>query len=98
VSSAGASCDACVQASCDAHWCTCALDKTVNEAGTPGCLADLACMADCAGDAGDAGACADAGCANAGFSASGGQDAQALLACMAQSCATACPAGTTLGL
>lgn len=102
VSSAGAGCDACVQASCDAKWCACAQDKTVNEAGTPGCLAELACLEACAsgGEGGDGGdgavsTCSDSGCSS-GYGATESQDAQALVACMAQSCATACPAGTTL--
>jgi len=96
VSSPGAGCDACLQASCDAQWCACAQDKTVNEAGTPGCLSVLACLEGCAsGGDGAVGTCSDSGCSS-GHDATESQDAQALFACMAQSCATACPTGLTL--
>jgi hypothetical protein len=104
-SSAGAACDTCIQSSCDAVWCTCAEDRYGNEAGVPGCFAYLTCLQSCpadggvSGDAsvpGDAGACAE--CAPGTYSATQEQEGQAVLSCIAQSCATECPAGFTLTL
>jgi hypothetical protein len=103
--SAGASCDACIQSSCDAVWCTCAEDKFGNEAGVPGCFGYLTCLQSCAadggvptdgGDGGPTGPCSE--CAPGTYSTAEQQEAQAVLACIAQSCATQCPATTTFSL
>ncbi len=89
----GSTCDACIQGSCDSLWCTCAQSEVVVDAGPNGCLAALACGTSGA-DAGDAGS-ADAGCAGV-FSQADAQQAQTLLSCIAQSCATACMGLVTL--
>jgi hypothetical protein len=93
-SNVGSTCDACIQSSCDADWCTCAQSEVVVDAGPTGCLAYLACTMSCPVDSGS---CADAGCA-AASSQSDQQQAQTLLSCIAQSCATACPGLTTLDI
>jgi hypothetical protein len=87
-SDVGAGCDACIQSSCDAPWCTCAQDQQVNDAGTQGCLTSVSCGWSCPADAGDSGACG--GCGEGAFTAAQQQEGQALLSCIAQSCATAC--------
>lgn len=90
----GSTCDTCIQSSCDSSWCSCAQSEVVVDAGPNGCLAYFACTASCPADAGDAGACADAGCG--AFSQTDQQQAQTLLSCIAQSCASACAGLTTL--
>jgi len=84
----GAGCDACIQSRCDVAWCTCAQDQQVDEAGTQGCLPSVTCGWSCLADAGDSGACA--GCGAGAFTQAQQQEGQALLSCVAQSCATAC--------
>jgi hypothetical protein len=91
----GSDCDTCVQTHCDAMWCTCAQQQVVVDAGPIGCLAFLACTMSCPADGGASAACSDAGCA-ATSSQADQQNAQALLSCIAQSCATACAGLTTL--
>jgi len=87
-SDVGAGCDACIQSRCDAAWCTCAQDQQVDDAGTQGCLPSVTCGWSCPVDAGDSGACA--GCGAEVFTQAQQQEGQALLSCIAQSCATAC--------
>jgi hypothetical protein len=86
----GSTCDACIQSSCDSLWCTCAQSEVVVDAGPNGCLAAVACNASGA-DAGSA----DAGCVGV-FSQADAQQAQMLLSCITQSCATACAGLVTL--
>jgi hypothetical protein len=94
-SNVGADCDACIQKSCDAQWCACEGDTTLVEAGTPECLAYLTCLEDCP-DGGDAGGCPGGGCAAVASSPTSQQKGQALLMCIVQSCATACPGAVDL--
>jgi hypothetical protein len=97
-SNAGTTCDTCIQTHCDAHWCACEADKNIDEAGTPECLAYLTCLETCPVDAGDAEACPTAGCAPSAFGQTSQQNGQALFACIAQSCASACPGVISLSL
>jgi hypothetical protein len=107
-SSVGAGCDACIQTRCDARWCTCAQDQQVDDGGTQGCLTSLFCAWSCPADAGGTGESSDAGdggepgpcsaCGPGAFTTAQQQEGQALLSCIAQSCATACPGLSGLAL
>jgi hypothetical protein len=95
-SNVGATCDACIQAHCDAHWCACAEDTKTNDASTPECLVYLACLETCPADAGDAETCPSAGCDSGAYDQASEQDGQALFTCIAQSCGSACPGVVSL--
>ncbi len=96
-------CNTCITTNCEMQWCTCAGDTTVDDAGTPGCVAFTQCVIDCVNgnpdagiEAGTQGDCltecsgGDAGGAYTGTEVANGT---AFLVCLQTSCATPDDAG-----
>jgi hypothetical protein len=94
-------CNSCIQTSCGTQWCKCAEDpNTVDDAGTPGCVAFTQCVIDCSNgnpdagiDAGNPQACVGQCSAGGTYSGAEVSDGTAFLLCLQGSCATPDDAG-----